>query len=175
MPGNAPFWYEVEGGYQIRPYLKFNPSKEQVLKERAASSERVGRFRNGARNAVTNAVTNASVTPAPVPVNTSTSLRSVDVGASATKARFKPPSADEVASHFREKGFPLTEGRKFFAYYGSQGWKVGKNPMKDWHLAAAGWMERADADNQHAPVNGKAQTAQDVRRRALAALGASDE
>lgn len=30
----------------------------------------------------------------------------------------------------------------FFDYYQSNGWKVGKNPMKDWKAAARGWSKR---------------------------------
>ena len=30
----------------------------------------------------------------------------------------------------------------FFDFYQSNGWKVGKNPMKDWKAAARGWSKR---------------------------------
>jgi len=30
----------------------------------------------------------------------------------------------------------------FYNYYLANGWKVGKNPMKDWHAAARGWVAR---------------------------------
>jgi uncharacterized protein YdaU (DUF1376 family) len=32
------------------------------------------------------------------------------------------------------------EGEKFFNYYESNGWKVGKNPMKNWKAAANNWI-----------------------------------
>ena len=28
------------------------------------------------------------------------------------------------------------------AFYASNGWKVGKNPMRDWRAAAEGWCRR---------------------------------
>lgn len=34
------WWVQVPGGYQVRNYLKYNPSKEQVLKERAQAAAR---------------------------------------------------------------------------------------------------------------------------------------
>ncbi len=37
-----------------------------------------------------------------------------------------------------EKG--KIEGEKFFNYYESNGWKVGKNPMKNWKAAANNWI-----------------------------------
>lgn len=33
-----------------------------------------------------------------------------------------------------------TEAQKFFNYYESNGWKVGKNPMKNWKAAANNWI-----------------------------------
>lgn len=42
-PGNKPWWLEVEGGYQIRSFLKYNFSKEQVLAERAKGRDRANR------------------------------------------------------------------------------------------------------------------------------------
>src|SRR3990167_7073651 len=49
------------------------------------------------------------------------------------------PTAEEVKALFREKGFPA-EAEKFFDYYEANGWRVGKNPMKNWHAAAANWL-----------------------------------
>lgn len=35
-----------------------------------------------------------------------------------------------------------TEATIFFNYFESNGWKVGKNPMKDWNAAVHGWVTR---------------------------------
>ena len=48
-----------------------------------------------------------------------------------TKGRFKPPTLAEVA-----KEFPDIDAEKFINFYGSKGWMVGKNKMKDWRCAA---------------------------------------
>jgi hypothetical protein len=54
-------WMEGErkgvAGFVIHDYLKYQPSKKQVLAERAKTAARVERFRNGSGNCVTNAVT----------------------------------------------------------------------------------------------------------------------
>ena len=34
------------------------------------------------------------------------------------------------------------EAEKFFCYYASNGWKVGKNKMKQWRIALTGWKLR---------------------------------
>lgn len=53
--------------------------------------------------------------------------------------RFKAPTSEEVGFHAVKIGLPETEAQKFWNYYGSNGWKVGKNPMKNWHSAMANW------------------------------------
>ena len=59
--------------------------------------------------------------------------------------RFTPPSESEVKDYFNSK-LNTTEAEKeyraFFSYYESNGWKVGKNKMKNWHAAASGWISR---------------------------------
>lgn len=59
--------------------------------------------------------------------------------------KFTPPTAAEVDEFARQNSLNL-DG--FFEYYGSNGWRVGKNPMKDWHLAAHGWHKRQKQFNR---------------------------
>jgi hypothetical protein len=51
--GKNPWWVKVEGGYQVRSYLRYNPTKERVLADRAAGAERVRRMRGGQNDDVT--------------------------------------------------------------------------------------------------------------------------
>jgi len=55
-------------GYFVHDFLKYQPSKKQVMTERAKTAIRQGRFRNGHRNGVTNGVTNGGGNAAPDPV-----------------------------------------------------------------------------------------------------------
>jgi len=57
----------------------------------------------------------------------------------------KPASLDEVIALFESRNYfnAKIEAEKFWNYYESNGWKVNKNPMKDWKSAAAGWNLRA--------------------------------
>jgi hypothetical protein len=59
----------------------------------------------------------------------------------AKRKRFTPPTEDEVRERCFEMGYTVCPAR-FWNYYESQGWKVGKNSMKDWHKALAGWQAR---------------------------------
>jgi len=64
------------------------------------------------------------------------------------RARFQPPTLEEVYFYFLEKtekeNFARREAEKFWNYYESNGWKVGRNKMKSWPHAAGGWLSRCD-------------------------------
>lgn len=62
-------------------------------------------------------------------------------GGGAPAARFRPPTADEVAAYARERGLAVDAGR-FCDFYASKGWRVGRDPMKDWKAAVRGWAAR---------------------------------
>lgn len=71
------------------------------------------------------------------------------------RKRFTPPTIEEASAYFAEKGEASSEAQRFFDYYTSNGWRVGKNPMKDWHAAASGWISRnrREAPPQSKPVS----------------------
>lgn len=56
--------------------------------------------------------------------------------------RFVPPTEDEVALYCLERKNHVN-AQKFIDYYSSNGWKVGRNPMKDWKAAVRTW-ERSE-------------------------------
>lgn len=58
--------------------------------------------------------------------------------------RFEAPTLEEVEAYWKEQGFVGQENvpRQFHCYYESNGWKVGKNPMRNWRMAASGWAYR---------------------------------
>lgn len=64
--------------------------------------------------------------------------------------RFIPPTVDEVRAYCTEKGYTLDAG-EFADFYATNGWKVGKNPMKDWRAAVRTW-------NRRKQQNGKAES-----------------
>lgn len=53
-------------------------------------------------------------------------------------ARFTPPSLDEVRTYCLERGNAV-EPQRFINHYESNGWRVGRNPMKDWKAAVRTW------------------------------------
>ena len=65
------------------------------------------------------------------------------------RTRFSPPSVQEIEEYCREKGF-LLDAERFVDYYASIGWRVGKNPMKDWRAAVRTWVKK-DTPHESAP------------------------
>ena len=55
---------------------------------------------------------------------------------------FSPPELEDVKAYFAEKGGTAAQAERFRCFYESNGWKVGKNPMKSWKAAASGWIAR---------------------------------
>lgn len=57
--------------------------------------------------------------------------------------KFKKPSHDDVAQFFTECNFDgvvQLETERFIDYYESNGWKVGRNTMKNWKSAIRNWI-----------------------------------
>lgn len=54
------------------------------------------------------------------------------------KTRFTPPTLEEVEAYIKEKGYHVNAA-KWYAHYEANGWKVGRNKMKDWHAAVRTW------------------------------------
>jgi len=57
--------------------------------------------------------------------------------------RFAPPESDEVLKYFQDPLRLSWESSKFYDFYTSKGWMVGKNKMKDWKAAARNWAKTA--------------------------------
>jgi hypothetical protein len=59
----------------------------------------------------------------------------------------KRPTLEEVQACIAERGYNV-DAELFMNHYESNGWKVGKNPMKSWRAALVTWQKRnANASN----------------------------
>jgi len=55
------------------------------------------------------------------------------------------PTFNEVVDCFKSKGVvDEIQHRKFWNYYESNGWMVGKNKMRMWRAAVSGWVTREE-------------------------------
>lgn len=63
-----------------------------------------------------------------------------------SRSRFVPPTVEEVRAYCSEKGYTV-DPQRFVDYYTSNGWRVGKNPMKDWKAAVRTWNGKEQSSN----------------------------
>lgn len=61
--------------------------------------------------------------------------------------RFIKPTVEEVRSYCNERK-NCVNAEKFVDYYESNGWKVGKNPMKDWKAAVRTWEKNGYSNDK---------------------------
>ena len=60
------------------------------------------------------------------------------------RKRFTIPTPEEVQAYCNERNNGIL-GQQFCDFYSSKGWKIGKEPMKDWKAAVRTWeMRRKD-------------------------------
>lgn len=64
-----------------------------------------------------------------------------DSSRTCARARFVKPTVEEVAAYIREKGYSF-DAAAFWNYYESNGWRVGRNPMKSWKSACVTWQRQ---------------------------------
>jgi hypothetical protein len=76
-------------------------------------------------------------------------------GESKSSSRMTRPTIEEVQAYITEKGYHV-DAQRFIDYYESNGWKVGRNPMKDWKATVRTWENRDKQDKKNnAPANNK--------------------
>jgi len=78
----------------------------------------------------------------------------------ASLPRTQKPTIEAIKLQAAKIGLAETEAEKFFDFYESNGWRVGKNPMKSWSAALSNWKRNA-ANFTHA--NGLTPQAQPVQ------------
>lgn len=77
-------------------------------------------------------------------------IQTTPKGEKKTGSRFTPPTIEEVRAYAQEKGYNI-DPEHFVDYYTSNGWRVGRNPMKDWRATVRTWASR---DKAQSPVQG---------------------
>lgn len=66
------------------------------------------------------------------------------------KKTFSKPSLEELHSYIKEKNLNV-DAQNFYDYYESNGWKVGRNPMKDWKATLRRWHSTNTPKNEQRP------------------------
>lgn len=129
-------WLAVENDRLKIP--NFERHNGQTAKDRSLSAKRMAKSRGKSCADVTLDTVTFPVTP-PQPEKRREEKKN--------KIMAKP-SLSEISEYGSTLDPPFTKTESFVAYYESNGWKVGKNPMKDWKAAVRTWQQK---DKQSAP------------------------
>lgn len=62
--------------------------------------------------------------------------------------RFVPPTEEEVKAYCEERNNAVNP-LKFISHYQSKGWKVGKEPIKDWKAAVRYWEQSGNTSTRY--------------------------
>lgn len=73
-----------------------------------------------------------------------------------------PPVYKWVITRAEEMKYPeiTDQVKRFYDYYESNGWKVGKNPMKNWAAALSNWYKNYNQFNKNGKQNRNGQSEQ---------------
>lgn len=122
----SPHPYDPEK--MIHSRLDHERSKQKAFSEERKSS--------GIKGAQKRWGGNSSAIKQPLAKNSSSS------SSSSSDKRMAKPSFDQVSEYGSTLNPPFTKTDAFISFYESNGWKVGKNPMKDWKAAVRTWQQK---------------------------------
>lgn len=66
------------------------------------------------------------------------------------RTAFVAPSPETIKDYFLTIGGTDTDAKSFYDYYTANGWRTGRNAIKDWRAAARNWMNRKPEFNKPA-------------------------
>lgn len=85
---------------------------------------------------------------------------------STTLRGVNPPTLEEVKLQAAKIGVTENEAERFFNYYTSNGWMVGRTKMKQWRSALANWKIRGQEYGGSAPAKSGPKTDAELLREA---------
>jgi len=88
-------------------------------------------------------------------------------------SNFRKPTIAEVKAYVEEKGYAV-DAERFFYFYESKGWYVGKNKMKNWHAAVATWQRKEKENGNYNRSAAKQQRDEAFARHIIAKINGGD-
>ena len=85
-----------------------------------------------------------------VAINKTKQDKTKQISAKAPRTKFKKPTVEEIRLYCQERRNSV-DAQRFFDYYESNGWHVGKNPMKDWKASIRTWERNGVAQPKQNP------------------------
>jgi len=125
--------------------------KPTVYQEEKDTLSLEGGVYNPADNMDTECIQSVSLSETQVSIG-KVSIGEVSVGEGSgepepkTQERFQPPATEDVAAYCSERNNGVNPQR-FVDYYTANGWKIGRNKMKDWKAAVRSWEKNGISEN----------------------------
>ena len=139
-------WGEISEFFIVEDGLVFNNRLEEERVIAIGRHEKAVKANNARWNAPSNAPSNPTDDPPAIPTQNSKPItHNAEQKTQKEHKRFAPPTMDEVIKLFIEKGSTKLEAEKFFYFYESKNWMVGKVKMKSWTASVSGWIARNKA------------------------------
>ena len=95
---------------------------------------------------VTDTVTDTVTVTDTDTVNNNNVIKSIKKESTKKESRFQRPTLPQIQDYVFEKALNV-DPERFFDYYESNGWRVGRNPMKDWKAALRNWSSKDSKKN----------------------------
>ena len=124
----------------VEKYEKLCEKNRLIAETRYATKSTTGKNGNDKTPQVTKSTDNDSDSGNDSKSDSDSDNKSKEIVTS--KGRITPPSDIETVAYFESKGSTNIEAQKFWLFYDSKNWKVGKNKMQKWKSSASGWITR---------------------------------
>jgi hypothetical protein len=126
---------KVEGGWIILNYMKYRERED-----RDAHREYMRKWRDKKNCELTvNHSESQNITVESPSASVSASASSSVLNTN-TIEKFSVPTIEDITDYINSHGY-VVDAQAFYAYYVSNGWKVGRNPMKSWKAAIVTWQK----------------------------------
>jgi hypothetical protein len=151
LEGNKPFLLKVDGGYQIRSYLKFNPSRKERESQREAAKLRKQNSRDKLKASQRDTTRDGRESHNDAGRVTDTPPTRVSPSLSLSLSNIPIPSVDDLTVFMAraKRRNPEADGLACWQFYDASGWRTAKGePIGNWRTYAGFWIEK----NPEAPA-----------------------
>jgi len=90
---------------------------------------------------------NVAETPQRKEKKSKVNIKKTPIGVKEKATPFQTPTLDEIKSYVEEKGY-IVDAERFWNFYESKGWMIGKNKMKNWRAAVVTWQKEEKSRNE---------------------------
>jgi uncharacterized protein YdaU (DUF1376 family) len=132
-------FFSVGNGRWVHGRVEKEILKAQKNRQISSEKGKMGANRRWHGQNIAQALTQPMLEPIAQPVAQALPRHRLEDAPSPTPPHTYKKNIEDVRAVFSEIGMPEREAERFFNYYESNGWRVGRNPMKSLKHAAANW------------------------------------